>query len=127
VLAGLVVLSLTVLTLSGIGILSACFIMVFKRGSPINFLFGSLSSLLGGVYYPVEVLPGWLQTLARLFPLTYSLEAMRRALLAGAGLAKLGLQIAVLSGFAVALLPLSLIAFRQAVQQAKRDGSLTHF
>jgi ABC-2 type transport system permease protein len=75
----------------------------------------------------VEVLPGWLQILARLFPLTYSLEAMRRALLAGAGLPGLGREIAVLSGFAIALLPLSLLAFRQAVRQAKRDGSLTQF
>jgi ABC-2 type transport system permease protein len=125
--SALVVLFLTILTLSSIGILSASFIMIFKRGSPINFLIGSLSSLLGGVYYPVEVLPGWLQILARLFPLTYSLEAMRRALLAGEGLAQLGQDIAVLSAFAITLLPLSLIAFRQAVQQAKRDGSLTHF
>jgi ABC-2 type transport system permease protein len=126
-LAGLVVLLLTILTLSSIGVLSASFIMVFKRGSPINFLIGSLSSLLGGVYYPLEVLPGWLRTVARVFPLTYSLEAMRRALLAGEGIAKLGQELAVLSGFSIALLPLSLIAFRQAVRQAKRDGSLTHF
>ena len=40
--AALVVLLVTVLALSGIGILSAAFIMVFKRGSPVNFLFNSL-------------------------------------------------------------------------------------
>jgi len=126
-LAGLVILPLTILSLSGIGILSASFIMVFKRGNPINFLIGSLSSLLAGVYYPVEVLPDWLQAFARLIPLTYSLEAMRRALLAGAGLRELGGSVAALAGFSVVLLPLSLIAFRYAVRQAKRDGSLTHF
>jgi ABC-2 type transport system permease protein len=127
VLAGLVILILTVLTLSSIGILSACFIIVFKRGSPINFLIGSVSSLLGGVYYPVEVLPGWLQTLARLFPLTYSLEAMRRALLRGETVGALAREIAILAAFAAVLLPLGLIAFNYAVRQAKRDGSLTHF
>jgi len=127
VVAGLVVLLLTIATLSGIGILSASFIMVFKRGSPVNFVIGSLSSLLGGVYYPVEVLPGWLQTLARFFPLTYSLEAMRRALLAGESLAALAREVTILTAFAVALLPLGLIAFRLAVRQAKRDGSLAHF
>jgi ABC-2 type transport system permease protein len=37
VVTGLVVLLLTIATLSGIGILSASFIMVFKRGSPTNF------------------------------------------------------------------------------------------
>jgi ABC-2 type transport system permease protein len=127
VLAGAVILVLTVLTLSSLGILSASFIMVFKRGSPINFLIGSLSSLLGGVYYPVAVLPGWLQRLAHLFPLTYSLEAMRRAMLTGEGLVELAQPVAALAGFSVALLPLSLLAFHHAVRQAKRDGSLTHF
>jgi ABC-2 type transport system permease protein len=127
VLAGLVVLCLTIVTLGGIGILSACFIMVFKRGNPVDFLFSSLSALLGGVYYPVEVLPDWLQILARFFPLTYSLEAMRRALLTGESLADLWREVAVLAAFSVLLLPLSLIAFRYAVRQAKRDGSLTQF
>jgi ABC-2 type transport system permease protein len=127
VLAGLVVLCLTVVTLSGIGILSACFIMIFKRGNPVDFLFSSLSTLLGGVYYPIQVLPGWLQILARFFPLTYSLDAMRRALLTGASLADLWREVAVLAGFSVLLLPLSLVAFRYAVRQAKRDGSLTQF
>ncbi len=125
--AGVLVLGLTVLTLSSIGILSACFIMVFKRGSPINFLIGSLSSLLAGVYYPVEVLPGWLQGVARFFPLTYSLEAMRRALLQGEGVVALAAEIGALAAFAALLLPLGLVAFRYAVRQAKRDGSLTHF
>jgi ABC-2 type transport system permease protein len=125
--AGLVVLCLTIVTLSGIGILSACFVMVFKRGNPVDFLFGSLSALLGGVYYPVNVLPGWLQVPAHFFPLTYSLDAMRRALLTGESLADLWREIAVLVAFSVLLLPLSLIAFRYAVRQAKRDGSLTQF
>jgi len=126
-LAALIVLGLTILALSGIGILSACFIMVFKRGSPINFLIGSLSTLLGGVYYPLQVLPPWLQALARLFPLTYSLEAMRRALLAGETALDLAMEIGVLAAFSAALLPLGLLAFRYAVRQAKRDGSLTQF
>lgn len=127
VLAGLVVLALTVLTLSGIGIISASFIVVFKRGSPVNFVIGSLSSLLSGVYYPVGVLPEWLQALARLFPLTYSLEAMRRALLGGATLTDLAPEIGALMAFSLLLLPLSLLTFRHAVRQAKRDGSLAQF
>jgi ABC-2 type transport system permease protein len=126
-LTGFVVLCLTIVTLSSIGILSACFIMVFKRGNPIDFFLGSLSSLLGGVYYPIEVLPPWLQVLARLFPLTYSLDAARRALLTGASLADLFWEVVTLAAFAVVLLPLSLVAFRYAVRQSKRDGTLAQF
>lgn len=126
-LAALVILALTITSLGGIGILSASFIMVFKRGNPINFLLGSFSTLLGGVYYPVEVLPRWLQILARFYPLTYSLQAMRRALLTGASFRALAHELGVLFAFSIVLLPLGLVAFRYAVQQAKRDGSLTQF
>jgi ABC-2 type transport system permease protein len=125
--AALPVLLLTVTSLSAIGILSASFIMVFKRGSPINFLISSVSLLLGGVYYPIEVLPASLQTLARLYPLTTSLQAMRRALLMGASLSSLAGDLGILLGFTLLLMPLSLAAFRYAVQRAKRDGSLTQF
>jgi ABC-2 type transport system permease protein len=127
VMAALVVLVLSILTLSGIGILSACFTIVFKRGDPVNFLINSVSTLLGGVYYPVHVLPAWLQLLARFFPLTYSLEALRRALLVGDSLADLGREVGILTAFAVTLLSISLLAFRFAVRKAKQDGSLMQF
>ena len=127
VLAGVVVLGLTILALSGIGILSACFTVVFKRGLPINFLVGGISTLLGGVYYPLDVLPAWLRQVSRLVPLSYSLEGMRRALLAGESLLALGPELAGLAAFSALLLPLSLLALRWAVQQAKRDGSLAQF
>jgi ABC-2 type transport system permease protein len=82
---------------------------------------------LGGVYYPVDVLPAWLQLLARFFPLTYSLEALRRALLVGDSLADLARDVGVLGVFSATLLPIGLLAFRFAVRKAKRDGSLTQF
>ena len=125
--AAAIILLLTVLSLSSIGILSACFVIIFKQGNPINFVIGSVSSLLSGVYYPIAVLPMWLQAAAKIYPLTYTLDAMRRALLTGASTLELLPQIGVLAGFSVALLPLSLLAFREAVKQAKRDGSLTQF
>jgi len=125
--AALLVLLLTVTSLSAIGILSASFIMIYKRGSPINFLISSVSLLLGGVYYPVEVLPAPLQAVARLYPLTTSLQAMRRALLMSASLSSLAGDLAILLGFTLLLMPLSFTAFGVAVRQAKRDGSLTQF
>jgi len=38
---------------------------------------------LGGVFVPLASMPVWLQSLARLFPLTYSVEALRAALSGG--------------------------------------------
>jgi ABC-type multidrug transport system ATPase subunit/ABC-type multidrug transport system permease subunit len=118
---------LTILAFSGIGILLASFIVVFKQETPINFLFASISGLLAGVLYPVEVLPGWLQSLSNLLPLTYSLRAMRKAILLGNSLNGISTDLMVLGLFACVLLPLGFFAFHYAVRRAKFDGSLAQF
>ncbi len=61
--AALVVLVLTIISFSSLGIIAASFIMVLKRGDPVTWAIGALSTLLGGVYYPIAVLPGWMQAL----------------------------------------------------------------
>jgi ABC-2 type transport system permease protein len=126
-LAAVIILFLTVISFSSLGILAASFIMVLKRGDPITWLFNATSSILGGVYYPVTILPGWMQFLAALIPVTYALRAMRLALLQGAPFRELFSDILVLVIFSLTLLPASLLAFRYAVRRAKADGSLSHF
>jgi ABC-2 type transport system permease protein len=126
-LAALVVLVLTIISFSSLGIIAAGFIMVLKRGDPVTWFFGTVSSLLGGIYYPVAVMPDWMQSLAKLIPVTYAIRAMRLALLQGAGIEEIGSDILVLGGFSVLLLPLSLIVFGYAVRLARIDGSLTHY
>jgi len=125
--SALTMLVLTIAAFSMIGILSASFIMVFKRGNPMNWLFVSLSWLVGGVFYPVAVLPEWLQKVAHVLPLTYALEGMRMALLQGHGLVQLSGCIVPLLLFTAAGLPLSLLAFGAAVRRAKMHGSLAHY
>jgi ABC-2 type transport system permease protein len=123
----LLVLGLTIVCFSSLGIMAASFIIVFKRGDPITWLMSNASSLLGGAYFPVSVLPAWLQPLSMLLPTTYALEAMRLALLQGASFAQLSGELIVLAVFALLLLPVSLAVFRYAVRRAKVDGSLTHY
>lgn len=123
----LVVLAIGILVFSGFGILSASFIMVFKRASPVAWLMGSLSWLLGGVLYPVSVLPGWLQSLAALLPITHAIEGMRAALLQGQPWSGLVRPIGALALFAAIVLPLSLLSFERAVRQARIDGSLGQY
>jgi ABC-type multidrug transport system ATPase subunit/ABC-type multidrug transport system permease subunit len=125
--AALLILFLTVISFSSLGIIAASFIMVLKRGDPVTWIFGVFSNLLGGVYYPITVLPEWLQKIAGLLPITYSLRSMRLALLKGAGFEELKIDFLVLTIFCIVLLPLSLLTFRFAVERARRDGSLAHY
>jgi ABC-2 type transport system permease protein len=125
--AALLMLALTLVSYCSLGILSACFILVFKRGDPVNWLVGNLSTLLAGVYYPLEVMPGWLQGLARVIPLTWSIRGLRLALLEGYGIGRLGKEILALGAISAVLLPLSLALFGLSLRHAKRTGSLLKY
>jgi ABC-2 type transport system permease protein len=126
-LSAAVMMALSLLAHLPLGIFSASFLLVFKRGDPVTSLVGSLSSLLGGVYFPLAVLPGWLQSVSFFLPFTHALEGLRQAVLNGRNLLELSTQVAVLSIFAVTLLPLSLAVFSYAIHQAKRLGTLSQF
>lgn len=125
--AAVLILLLAILVFSGVGILSASFIMVFKRGSPIAWLFGGLSWLLSGVLYPVTVLPLWLQPVSALLPTTYAIEGMRAALLRAAPWVEIWHSLGPLLLFALVLVPLSLLSFAYATRYARVAGTLAQY
>lgn len=121
-----IVLAVTVLAFSGLGILSAGYLILFKRGNPGKWFLLGVSSVVSGMLFPVAILPSWLQFVARLNPVTYALEAMRAALLGGAGIIALARPLFVLLLFAAVLLPVSMAIFGWALQRTKSTGTLTH-
>jgi ABC-2 type transport system permease protein len=122
----LAILLASILAFAGLGILSASYSILFKRGNPAKWIVLGVSGLVGGMMYPVSVLPAPLQMLARLIPVTYSLEGMRAALLAGAGWRELFPSIGALLLFAALLIPLSFVTFAWALRRTKITGTLTH-
>jgi len=121
------VLAASVLAFAGLGVLSASYTLLFKRGNPVKWLFLGVAGLVSGIMYPVTVLPVALQAVARLMPVTYSLEGMRAALLQDASLASLWPSLRSLLLFALVLLPVSLAVFSWALRRTKITGTLTHF
>lgn len=124
--ATLVLFLLSVGAHAGVGILSATFALVFKKGDPLVWAFGGLSWMIGGVFYAPEVLPGWLRWAAQLFPLTHALRGTRAAMLDGASLAELTPEITWLAIFLLLTLPAGVALFQAALQWARRTGSLGH-
>jgi len=122
----ILILLASILAFAGLGIFSTSYLLLFKRGNPAKWILLGLSGLLGGMMYPVSILPDFLQAIARLIPITYSLEGMRAALLGGAGLGQLWPSIFALLIFAAILLPLSFFTFAWALRRTKITGTLTH-
>jgi ABC-2 type transport system permease protein len=123
-LAAGVVLGLTSIVFACMGVISASFVMAFKRGDPLPYFVGTVSALLGGVFFPVEMLPGWLQWVSKMLPVTHGVHGLREILLRGTPLAGVQQEIVVLLIFIAITLPLCLISFQAAVRHARREGSL---
>lgn len=127
ILSTLVVFILTIISFSSLGILSACFIMVLKRGNPFSWIVASIEGLIGGVYFPITVLPAWLQFLAKLFPITYAIRAIELAVYKGYNVLQLSREISFLLLFSIVLLPASIAAFKYSLRKARKDGSLAQY
>lgn len=124
-LTAIIIILLTIIANTGIGLINAAFVLVTKRGSPLARLLSLMAYLLAGVYFPVQVLPDWLRFLSNLIPSTYALSALRRTLLQGQTLSQIELDLVILILFSLILLPIGSIAFKFAVRWAKIDGSLS--
>ncbi|HYA44533.1 MAG TPA: ABC transporter permease [Acidimicrobiales bacterium] len=84
----------------------------------------ALVLLVSGVYYSVDVLPGWLEAASHASPATYLLRGIRDALINGNGIAEEAEPLAVLALFGVLLVPVSLAAFGVAERWARKTGRL---
>ena len=121
------IIALTVGAFSALGLISAGFIVLFKRGDPLTWAFSVASWLLGGVYYPVSVLPGWVQKLAQIIPMTHSLESLRLVLLQGRGIHDISYHLIILAVWCVIGVYACALWFRYALGRARLRGSLGQY
>jgi ABC-2 type transport system permease protein len=109
----------------GIGMMAAILPLLYvERGAQMTFVLQSCLLLVSGVYYPISILPGWMQVLAHLSPATYILDGVRAALLDGVPLSALWYDVWPLLVMGVVFIPVGLWAFGRAERYAKRTGKL---
>jgi ABC-2 type transport system permease protein len=122
-----VAFALSLLAFVGLGVLGGALTMTLRRTDPISAFAWLGAATLGGVFYPVEVLPEWARALSHLLPIAPALAALRAALFEGASLGALGRPLGVLAGFAALVWPLAGLAFARALRRAREDGSLAQY
>ncbi len=123
----LVAALLTLTAFMGLGVLSAAFILRFKRGNPVAWIIASAGELFGGVYFPVGILPERMRAVSEWIPMTHSLSALRKSLLVGATYADISPDLIYLAVFTLAVWPLGVLVFHLALRRAQSDGSLGHY
>ena len=119
-----VVLAASSAALIAIGIVLAAFVVVFKRGANLSWVIALALGLAGGAYFPISVLPAWLQIASDALPTRHIFDGTRAALFEGGGWIYEALALA---AFSAVCLPLALWIFAGALEAAKRRGSLAEY
>jgi ABC-2 type transport system permease protein len=123
--AAIFILLLGSVSLIGLGTVSAILPMLFtERGAQMAYIIRAVMLLVSGVYYPVTVLPNWLQAVSKVTPTTYMLDGLRNSIQSNATFANLLPDIWPLLICGVVLVPLGQYIFHLAERYAKRTGKL---
>jgi ABC-2 type transport system permease protein len=123
--AAVVLLIIASISFIGIGMMTAVLPLISpEKGTQLGFVAQGVLLVVSGVYYPVSVLPGWMQAIATISPATYALRGCRAAILEGAGLTDLWTEIWALLVIGAVSVPLGLFTFRTGERYAKKHGKL---
>jgi ABC-2 type transport system permease protein len=95
-----------------------------EKGAQIGFIAQGFLLVVSGVYYPVSILPHWMQWISTISPATYALRGIRDAILNGASLGDRWGDLWPLLVLGAVAIPLGLLVFRAGERYAKRHGKL---
>ena len=85
--AAFVILVISSISFIGIGMMMSVLPLISpEKGTQLGFVAQGTLLVVSGVYYPVSVLPEWMQWLAKFSPATYALNGIRAAIIDGAAL-----------------------------------------
>jgi len=123
--AALLVLVVASIPFIGIGMMTAVLPLISpEKGTQLGFIAQGILLVVSGVYYPVSVLPDWMQWVSVISPATYALDGMRDAIINGAGVTAMWEHIWPLIIIGIVSIPLGLEVFRRGERYAKKHGKL---
>ena len=70
---------------------------------------------LGGIFYPIQQMPWFMQAISQVIPLTYAADAMRKIMLLNAGIGDVMNQIIILVAFGVVTMAIAVPLFRKSM------------
>ena len=105
----------------------AALVLVSKQAGNLGSLVVIVLSLAGGVYYPPELMPGWIRWVSEVQPFTPALELLRHLIIGSPMAGAPWLAAARLAAFALLATPLAFLVLRSAVSLCRRRGTLVEY
>jgi ABC-2 type transport system permease protein len=121
--AAIALLAIASVSFIGVGMMTAVLPLISpEKGTQLGFVAQGLMLVVSGVYYPISVLPDWMQWISKISPATYALRGNRDQILHGAGLAWADVWPLLVIG--TLSIPVGLVVFRAGERYAKKHGKL---
>lgn len=121
------VMLLVLLAFLPFGLLFASLTLVVKQGNVGTNWVIALLSIVGGLYFPVSLLPGWLQIAAKLQPFTAATDLLRHLLVNSSLGESPQTSLLKLIGFAAVLVPVSILLLARAIRFGQARGTIIEY
>lgn len=108
----IIVLSLGALCFLSIGFALTAFIRSSSSANAITMIVFFMLMFLGGVFFPVDIMPGLISHIANALPSTHLGDALRGVIIQGQSLADVWVNLAVVAGWTLVTFAIAVRAFR---------------
>lgn len=125
--AALMSVALSALVFSALGSIVAAFVLAFQQGGFLTRWLTAGLAMISGAYFPLTLMPGWIQAISWLSPMRHAMDAMRGSLLDGKGFAELTGPLLALAVSAIVLVPASRGLLGMAMRRARARGTISTY
>jgi ABC-2 type transport system permease protein len=102
-------------------------VMAFKQVSSASGFIVTGVAIVGGLYFPIALLPDWIQWTSEVQPFTPATDLLRHLLVGTPLVHSAAIELLKLVLFALCLLPLSLYCLRRAIRYGQRTGTVAEY
>ena len=111
----LLTLFLGVFSFVGLGIVLTSVAEDEQTASMIMMTLTMPMLFLSGIFFPIQMMPSFMQTIAYCLPFTYAIDAIRRIMIFGVALTSVGVDLLVMISFGVVMLLIAIPTFNRAM------------
>jgi len=123
----LLVILATIPSVYGLGFAFASLVITVKEANAFVFLVRGLVMIFCGITFPISLMPGWMQSVARWLPQTYAINSMRMAALTPVTLHDIWPDLRALLLFGAFWLVVGYTLFNWMDRRARRTGAIGQY